>query len=92
MLHTVDQLSLRGFNKSLQRRIRQTATERKLSLNRAALLLLERGAAADERAVRQPMVVGNALDEFIGSWSKEQERELLVSLKPLNRIDRRFWR
>ena len=40
----MDQLSLRGFDKELARRIRELARREHVSLNKAALLLMRRGA------------------------------------------------
>lgn len=95
------QLTLRGFDPTLERCLRELARERQISLNRAALLLMRRGAglagAADiagtgtagTGTVRH---VGHALDSFIGVWSKEQERELLDAIGPLDQIDGELWR
>ena len=38
-----------------------------------------------------PGVVGDALDGFIGSWSKEQEVQLLQSIRATEQIERAFW-
>lgn len=88
------QLTIRGFDEELERQLRSLARERGLSLNRAALLLLRRGAGLDrEGAAAHPaQAVGSALDRFVGSWSKEQESELLEALEPLEQIDPELWR
>ena len=39
---SVQQLSLRGFDEELERRIRQLARREKISLNKAALMLMRR--------------------------------------------------
>ena len=86
----MNQLTVRGFDRELERRLRQLAQERGVSLNRAALLLLRRGAGL---APPQPgyEVVGDSLDEFIGVWSEEEEQELLRSIDIFERIDESFW-
>ena len=44
----MDHLSLRGFDKELERRLRELARSENVSLNKAALLLLRRGAGLVE--------------------------------------------
>ena len=85
------QLTLRGFDPALERRLRELAGELQISLNRAALLLMRRGAGLGD-ARRPASEVGGALDSFIGVWSEEQEAELLEAIEPLQRIDPELWR
>lgn len=37
-------------------------------------------------------VVGHALDRFIGTWSAEQEAELLAAIEVFEQVDESFWR
>jgi len=76
----VNQLSVRGFDKELARCIRQIARREGLSLNKAALLLMRRGAGIGETTSES--AIGDGLDEFIGTWSAEDERPLLKSIEP----------
>jgi hypothetical protein len=85
------QLSLRGFDDELEKRIRETARREGISLNRAALLLIRKGAGL-ERSGKPVTVVGDSLDHLIGQWSSEEAREFLESIKPLEQIDRSFWK
>jgi hypothetical protein len=87
----VNQLTVRGFDKDLERRLREVARERKVSLNQAALLLLREGAGlgATERRTR---VVGHSLDHLIGSWSEKEEQEFLETISGLEDIDPALWR
>lgn len=87
----MDQLSIRGFDKELVRRIRALARREGISLNRAAIQILRRGAglvAAPESAA----TVGDALDGFIGSWSAQDERRLLDSIATVGQVDADLWR
>ena len=87
----MNQLTIRGFGDDLQRAIEALARERSISLNRAAVLLIRRGAGlADERV--PPIVVGDSLDEFIGSWTTEDEAEFLRSIEGMEQIDHELWR
>lgn len=38
-----------------------------------------------------PKRVGHALDRFIGTWSAEQEAEILKSVDVFERVDESFW-
>ena len=87
------QLTLRGFDPELERRLLELARERSVSLNRAALLLMRRGAglaaASDEPGERE--TVGTSLDRFIGVWSIDDEQEFLKSIEDVERVDRELW-
>lgn len=65
----MNQLSLRGFDKELARRISEVARRERVSLNKAALLLLRRGAGIDEPDTLSESAIGGALDGFIGTLS-----------------------
>lgn len=80
------QLTVRGFDRGLERRLRELARERRVSLNRAALILLREGASLE--SPRAPAnVVGDSLDSLIGSWSKEDEAGFLKAISPLEKVD-----
>ena len=85
------QLTVRGFDPALEHHLRELARDRQISLNRAALLLLRRGAGLGERP-RPANEVGGALDSFIGVWSQDQETELLETIGPFQQIDPELWR
>ncbi|HKV12215.1 MAG TPA: type II toxin-antitoxin system prevent-host-death family antitoxin [Thermoanaerobaculia bacterium] len=38
-----------------------------------------------------PKRVGHALDRFIGTWSAEQEAEVLKAIEVFERVDESFW-
>lgn len=87
------QLTLRGFDPELETRLRTLARERSLSLNRAALVLMRRGAGLEPTPAGGAggAPVGAALDRFIGVWSSDDEREFLRSLEGLEEIDPELW-
>jgi hypothetical protein len=87
----VDHLSLRGFDKELELRIRELARREGMSLNKAALLLLRRGAGLLESG-QSSAAVGDALDRFIGSWSAADERRLLESIAACETVDKALWK
>lgn len=85
------QLTVRGFDKELERRLRDVAKTRGVSLNQAVLILLREGAGL-EAPGRRANVVGHSLDDLIGSWSKAEETEFLRAISGLDEVDPALWR
>ncbi len=85
------QLSLRGFDSELERQIREIARKHGISLNRATIGLLRKGAGLEEKG-KSAGVVGDYLDHLIGKWSDEESKAFLKGIAPLERIDRSFWK
>ena len=87
----MNQLTIRGFDRELESCLRQLADDERISLNRAALTLMRRGAGltasrpSDDR-------VGSDLDSFIGGWSEEDEAELMSAVEAFDRIDPGLWK
>ncbi len=84
------QLTVRGFDKPLEQRIRQHARRKGVSLNKAALDLLRRGAglAPDSHGD----TVGDSLDRFAGTWTREQARAFERAVSVMDRVDPGLWR
>ena len=61
-----------------------------ISENEAALKLMRKGAGLDERVPAKGKI-GNALDEFIGTWTKEEAAEINEAIKELRTVDRSIW-
>ena len=85
------QLTIRGFDEELERRIRQLARREGISLNRAVLRLLRRGAGLGE-SYDKPEIVGDSLDYLIGTWTAEEAAEIDRALEDFSRIDEEMWR
>lgn len=86
-----NQITVRGLDPETERRVTDLARRLRISRNRAAVMLLRKGAGLrDDDA--GPEVVGTALDSFIGSWSRDDEAQLLESISELGRIDRELWK
>ena len=85
------QLTIRFRDMELERRVREEAQRRDTSLNKAALVLMRKGAGLSGPG-EGPATVGNALDRFFGSWSAEEERTVLEAVAELDRADDPFWR
>jgi hypothetical protein len=87
----MDQLTVRGFDPELERRLRQLADEEGLSLSQAALRLLRRGAGLEPVPERDRRI-GGALDRYFGVWSEEERAEFDRALEDLERVDEELWR
>lgn len=45
----------------------------------------------EQEAQNSPKLVGRALDRFIGTWSAEQEAEVLKAVEIFEQVDESFW-
>jgi hypothetical protein len=84
------QLTLRGFDKELERRLTQLAERENLSLNKTVLLLLRKVTGLEATAVRANRV-GDSLDEFIGLWSPAEQQEFNAATRVFEEIDETLW-
>ena len=87
----MNQLTIRALDEELEAVLRQTADEHHTSLNKAALMLLRRGAGL-ESGQRERNLVGDRLDRYIGSWSPEEAKAFEEAVEPLGRIDPDLWK
>ena len=85
------QLTLRSTNPQLDLEIRRLARREGLSLNKAALRLLLRGAGLDAGSGNDHRI-GAGLDKFIGTWTAREARAFERSQKTLEKIDPELWR
>jgi hypothetical protein len=83
------QLTLRGLDAQLSRAIRELAKRERISLNRAALRLLEKGAGIHEEAPENR--IGHTLDHLIGTWTDDEAAEVLESIESCAQIDAELW-
>jgi hypothetical protein len=86
----MNQLTVRGFDKELERRLRQVAKDQGVSLNRAALILLREGAGLGAQPGTANLV-GDSLDDLIGCWSADEERAFRKATEVFETIDPRLW-
>jgi len=88
----VKQLTIRGFEPELERELHRLARAQGISLNKAALDLMRRGAGLEADSGQDPETIGNGLDAFIGSWNETDERRVLEAVKVFESIDEDLWR
>ena len=87
----VKQLTLRGFDDELRRQLERLAQREGISLNKAVLRLLRKGAGLSE-AGGQDDVVGDSLDHLIGTWTDDQEQALLAAIASFDQLDAEMWK
>ena len=83
------QLTIRGFDDDLTRRIQRLANREGISLNQAVLRLLRRGAGLGETGHIDN--VGTSLDHLIGTWTAEEAAEVERALEDFEEIDESMW-
>ena len=83
------QITLRGLEPHLSEEIRRLASCEGISLNKAALRLLKKGAGLTE--TRERRVIGTSLDHLIGTWSEREAKRFLDSIRSCEQVDREFW-
>lgn len=69
------QLTLRGFDPELERRLRELAARDQLSLNKAALKLMRRGAGLEGVTDARPPI-GDRLRRFSGQMSNQEAQAI----------------
>lgn len=85
------QLTVRGFDDELSAAIQRLAQREGISLNKAALRLLRKGAGLADDGVGRPKI-GDSLDHLFGSWTQDQADELDAALKEFDKIDEEMWK
>lgn len=86
---TMNQLTIRGFDDELVDYIRNLARREGISLNRAVMRLVRRGANLDEPDAD---VVGSSLDHLMGTWTVEEADAIDRALQDFSRIDEAMWK
>jgi hypothetical protein len=84
-------LTIRGIDEQTESELRTLARRRNISMNKAALAFIRKGAGLKDPG-EGPPVIGDGLDAFIGTWSVKDEEELLNIVKDFDRIDEDMWR
>ncbi len=85
------QLTVRGFDEDLSASLRGLAKREGISLNKAALRLLRKGAGLPGRDEAAD-TVGSSLDHLIGSWTAEHAAQINAALREFETIDEEAWR
>lgn len=86
----IHQVMVRGLNPELANKIRQIAADEGISLNKAALRLLTKGAGLDRESTDDD-TIGDDLDHLLGTWSREQAEEFAAAIRSMSLIDPELW-
>ena len=86
----IRQITVRNLDPKLQEEIRRLAAAEGISLNKAALRLLRKGANLEENRPSRPNI-GDGLDHLFGTWSEKEAKEFNAAIRSCERVDRDFW-
>ncbi len=84
------QLTIRGFDEDLENYLCQLAKDENISLNKATVKLLRQAAGLDRKKPTQ-VAIGDALDEFVGIWSSDEERQFNDAIHMFEVVDDALW-
>jgi plasmid stability protein len=87
----VKQLTIRGIPDEVERAIRKEAGKKGVSLNKAALAVLERAGGASRRGKRKAKLYHD-LDHLCGIWNKKQSDEMEKHAALHRDIDEALWK
>ncbi|MHB8874604.1 MAG: FitA-like ribbon-helix-helix domain-containing protein [Myxococcaceae bacterium] len=77
------QLTIRGFDRDLERELRRLAKAEGISLNQAALRLLRQGAGLGGA---KPRRIGEALAKYAGTMTKGDAEAIEASIRYFDRV------
>ena len=84
------QLTIRGFDLELEQKIHRLAQREGISLNKAALRLLRKGAELMDSG--DGGRIGTRLHKYAKTMSDSEAQELLESISRTEQIDSEMWR
>ena len=85
------QLTIRGITDEVEREIRKEARRKGVSLNKAALAVLERAGGVSRRGTREAQLYHD-LDHLCGVWDKKQADEMERHVALHREIDEALWK
>ena len=86
----VHQLTVRGYDDELSDAIHSLARREGISLNKAALRLLRKGAGITD-GERSPDAIGSSLDDLFGAWTRAEAESLDNALEVFETVDESAW-
>jgi hypothetical protein len=87
------QVTIRGIDPDLAQILKRLSREEGISLNKAALRLLARGAGLDrEPARKRKRTIGHDLDHLFGTWTDSETEAFLDAIGSCGQIDEGFWK
>lgn len=80
-------LTIRGLEPEVTEALKQVARQRGISVNRFVLTTLK-----DHLGLGQCKAEHHDLDQFFGTWSKDEHEQLVKSVRRQRRIDQELWK
>ena len=80
----MSQITLRGLEPELEAAVRRLAAQEGISLNKAALRLIRKGAGLSPN--RQSRGINNGLDDWIGCMSTEDADAISEAVAEMDRL------
>jgi hypothetical protein len=85
------QLTIRGVPDEVEREIRKEARQKRVSLNKAALGLLERVSGTPQRG-KKSVSLHHDLDHLCWIWNRKEAEEMENRLALQRKIDEALWK
>lgn len=88
----MNEISIPDFDPELVQIMQAIAAEKNISLNQAMVYLLRQGARLSASSAGSGSDDIDSLDEFIGTWTEQDEQKFLQSIQSCEQVDPDFWR
>jgi hypothetical protein len=82
------QITLRGIDPEIERKIRRVAKKSGKSLNRVVLDMIYKSTGFNKKSKRQPAA---SLRNLAGGWSEKDAMDFKESIKLCEQIDEEMW-
>lgn len=86
----MNQITVRGISHEVEKAIREESQRKSLSLNKAIVSLLKKGAGLQEQ--KEKRCVYHDLDSLFGRWSQQEADEFARNIKDQEQIDEEVWK
>jgi len=83
------QITLRGIDPQIERKIRAMAKKSGKSLNRVILDMIYQHTGLNKKSKKSP---ADSLRKLAGGWSENDAMEFLESIKSCEQIDEEMWK
>ena len=82
------QITIRGMDPEVERKVRRMAKEGGKSLNRVILDMIYQHTGATKKAKRAP---ADSLRRLAGGWTEKEASEFLKSIRSCEQVDEEMW-
>jgi ribosomal protein L5 len=82
------QITLRGIDDEVEKKIRRMAKEKGTSVNKVILELIHQQAAKKHK---RKEAVSESLKKLAGTWTKKQAADFMESIRSCEQIDEAVW-